>query len=1408
MKNWPTPQEYNEAIQTPQLCFSDPDLKKTKIALNAMGLPKSASGAFASVYKATNGTTSWAVRCFLTHRPEQSTRYKHISDFVLFDNLDATVDFHYLEEGVQVKGHWYPCLKMVWVDGPTLDQYIEANYKDSIKMTELLKSFHQMVGELEGAGIGHGDLQHGNIIVAANGLRLVDYDALFVPALTGLKSLEFGHPNYQHPQRTETDYNPDIDHFSCWLIHVSLLAIAIDPTLYRKLGGGDEALLFKRKDLEDPENSQVFNTLLAHESDHINSTARLLKRMLWAAPNAIPYLGAPAEVLDDLPKEKPHKVLAVSGANTSAGDPAVKPSANGTEEDIAWYQEAQVHGIATSDVFDLSSGYDAIAASSVERKAQRQNPATRLKHLTQGTFRAGVQARDRIKRMAEKLEQSTLPASWINRKYTEAYSKFARCEYDAASKVFLEVFKQLDEQRSGKTYFEIALSLGSALALSGNSSLAGNYFVVAYNYSRRQNTELFLPRAGLALALCKYEENKDAAWKFLDDNPRSLAFLSSVIHNDLSNPFIARSVTFKLLRDYAMRMISHEHFHADAFSDAFSDALDSASIVLFHIMKNDSHFNDESLIESLIHLAAQLQLVGKDDRAYELLFMIADNCQSFGFPQYAKTARFCGATLLNESHQDVALSILANLGHTTIEDLSMLATTSSAFIEPGSILRLLLRVSKAFDEIGSKVEAKDALKVACKVSIGCKSDFIELIVSALDLSDKETIANCLNYSYLAPHCEPELLESFIQVVGASTYSRVQATVVEYFIRQRETTKLANLLAALSNRSDCRAFAQIFMSINATASADAMNQLIPAADMIVDRLCRSLDGCRSPIPPGDFASFPWHQYTTTVTALDNFRLLFKSLNDDKRSMKLLMLLASDDYQEIVGHWFLQQVAVSNFDRYYGLHEDMADNNQLAALERLISQLVSRGHLTVVEGITKNLTLKNHLLMLIELSENLASKGNLDAFAQISKEIAKTAAIDELIKTIDNLIESNHEGTEFVVTLLKRMLEQHQTDKASRILKHLHEIEKLSLATGLANTLLNSDYNGSLFEELVRQKDYTTLGAMLSCISAEIKTDGLMVLHRTFKYGGMSDSSLLEICKQCFNDLGLRLEKLLQASPSLQASHEDGASKSELKQLDSILQGFHYSRIFIAKKKEIVLNHVLSGFEALVTESLNEKYNPLVAIWCLKLAQNKSQDLLNAVVLDFAMYKMDSTIAAIVDKLIKKGLSDQIYSCCNSLIINEKLDNALLIALQLARRHTFEARTITAQIVKHTNSPSALCHLLEECVDVNEKLADMMVRQLSINRIETLKAMAILLAGQGDDVALPMVLTQLVATDEKFIEFIMPLCQSLDPENIHTTASWLVETGMITLVNQHVQQLHSKGNAEKAEIWAKYLPESIG
>jgi hypothetical protein len=119
-----------------------------------------------------------------------------------------------------------------------------------------------MVLDLQSARIAHGDLQHGNVVITARGIVLVDYDGMFVPGLSGRPSGEDGHRNFQHPRRTGADFGPELDNFSAWAVYLSLLALAEDPTLWSRVAAaGDERLLLAQSDYENPARSDAFDEM-------------------------------------------------------------------------------------------------------------------------------------------------------------------------------------------------------------------------------------------------------------------------------------------------------------------------------------------------------------------------------------------------------------------------------------------------------------------------------------------------------------------------------------------------------------------------------------------------------------------------------------------------------------------------------------------------------------------------------------------------------------------------------------------------------------------------------------------------------------------------------------------------------------------------------------------------------------------------------------------------------------------------------------------------------------------------------------------------------------------------------------------------------------------------------------------
>jgi serine/threonine protein kinase len=315
--SWPTPQDYNEAMQAPWLNLKDSALQSGKPALDFLGLPRPMTGAFASVYKLEFSGRSFAIKLFLRNIPDQQARYVELSRAINGKELTNTVGFQYQPDGISIKGKNFPLLKMDWVDGDNLDRYIEDHLAEPGSLAVLLYHFRQMTKNLKSSGVAHGDLQHGNILVNYGDLKLVDYDGMYVSKLKGLRSNELGHPNFQHPGRTGMHFGPYLDHFSSWAIQASLLSVSVDPSLWGKLSAGDDCLLFRKADFEKPDQSDAFRTLENHTSEAISSQAKLLRRLLDYPPEHVPALDENITDVSHLPSFKPVEVATMQ--NVTAG---------------------------------------------------------------------------------------------------------------------------------------------------------------------------------------------------------------------------------------------------------------------------------------------------------------------------------------------------------------------------------------------------------------------------------------------------------------------------------------------------------------------------------------------------------------------------------------------------------------------------------------------------------------------------------------------------------------------------------------------------------------------------------------------------------------------------------------------------------------------------------------------------------------------------------------------------------------------------------------------------------------------------------------------------------------------------------------------------------------------------------
>lgn len=285
---WPTATDYMEAIQYPKTCFKEQDLQDGEPALDRLGMPFVSSGQFAYVFKLNHPAgKSSAIRCFRGFMGDRERRYQAIDRHLDSVAIPALADFEYNAEGILVGPNRYPILVMEWIDGPTVDVYLETGLQNRAAILHLADQWIRVVKGLRTAQVAHGDLQHGNIIVQNGTLRLVDLDGMFVPSMSLRNSSEIGHRHYQHPLRDQFLFNNDLDNFSALVIYISLISLAERPDLWKRFH--DENLVFTCHDFLSPSSSPAFAEIKKIGGEH-KRLAEILEKACNSGPSKTPAL--------------------------------------------------------------------------------------------------------------------------------------------------------------------------------------------------------------------------------------------------------------------------------------------------------------------------------------------------------------------------------------------------------------------------------------------------------------------------------------------------------------------------------------------------------------------------------------------------------------------------------------------------------------------------------------------------------------------------------------------------------------------------------------------------------------------------------------------------------------------------------------------------------------------------------------------------------------------------------------------------------------------------------------------------------------------------------------------------------------------------------------------------------------
>ena len=268
---YPLISEYIEAIRLAADNFDK--LSHLQPVLDGNGTPMMSSGNFAVVFKMYDPQAhkDVAVKCFLKEQEGRAESYQLIAQELAYTSSSFLTPFRYLDKELFVESQStndeeFPVVLMDWVEGETLDRYIQSHLDEPNALRLLAFQFSRLASWLLSQPFAHGDLKPDNILVRSDGtLTLVDYDGMFVPAMEGTAARELGSPDFRHPLRTAERFNEHIDDFPLAVILLSLKALSLSPSLWNTYGASDR-LLFSATDYRDLSSCallQAFPPLLA-----------------------------------------------------------------------------------------------------------------------------------------------------------------------------------------------------------------------------------------------------------------------------------------------------------------------------------------------------------------------------------------------------------------------------------------------------------------------------------------------------------------------------------------------------------------------------------------------------------------------------------------------------------------------------------------------------------------------------------------------------------------------------------------------------------------------------------------------------------------------------------------------------------------------------------------------------------------------------------------------------------------------------------------------------------------------------------------------------------------------------------------------------------------------------------------
>lgn len=262
----PMTSDYLESILANE--FADIRLEKLTFERDQNGLLKFIQGCEAVVFPAMCDDTKVAVRFVRNTTLEQLTtrigRLEVLQTIIQQYNLKHFPDFEIVRNAIKLSKGNFPAIIMNWIPGLSLIPFLKQNIRNIPLLHNLLREFIKNCKRNHIAGIVHGDIHSGNIIVDKNGhISIIDIFNAWHPTFGQVKDTA-GNRNYQHPKRQLNKYFDEyVDYFSEIIVCVTIYVAAYAPDLFNNYCY-DEGL-FVAQDFLAPDESTLISALLKNQ---------------------------------------------------------------------------------------------------------------------------------------------------------------------------------------------------------------------------------------------------------------------------------------------------------------------------------------------------------------------------------------------------------------------------------------------------------------------------------------------------------------------------------------------------------------------------------------------------------------------------------------------------------------------------------------------------------------------------------------------------------------------------------------------------------------------------------------------------------------------------------------------------------------------------------------------------------------------------------------------------------------------------------------------------------------------------------------------------------------------------------------------------------------------------------------